>query len=91
MVVECVYNPAVDLHPVDQTGYVDLAKANSMSAIPAQLTAEALSFNGIDDPNSICARPADVFEAGQAGKAIGARAEAAKAAANASKAAPKTE
>lgn len=91
MLCSCQYNPRVDLHPVEQTGFVDLAKANSMSAIPAQLSAEVLSYNGIDDPNSIVGRPADVFEAGQAGKFVAARAKAAKAAADASKGDPKSE
>lgn len=70
MFQECKFNPKTDIKAVEQTGWVDLAKANSMNSIPAQLQANDLSFNGIDNPNSIAGRPADIFEAGQAARAI---------------------
>lgn len=64
------YDPTRDLRAVDQTGFVDLAVANSMNSLPANITAHELSFNGIEDPNSIGLRPSDQFEAAQASKAI---------------------
>lgn len=64
------FNPVRDVQAVEPAGFVDLAKANSMNAIPATLAADDLSYNEIDDPRSIGGRPSDVFEAAQASKAI---------------------
>lgn len=66
----CKFDPKRDIQRVEQCGWIDLAKANSMNAIPANLQGSELSFNCIDDPNSIAGRPADIFEAGQAAKSI---------------------
>lgn len=66
----CKYDPVRDIRAVSQTGYVDLAKANALSSVPASISAEQLSFNEIDDPRSIAGRPSDVFEAAQAAKVI---------------------
>lgn len=63
------YDPIRDQRAVDQTGFVDLAKANSLGSVPANMVGAELSYNGIEDPNSIGFRPADVFEATQAAKA----------------------
>lgn len=69
-IVDCKYDPVRDIEAVTQTGYIDLAKANAMSSIPASLSAEQLMYNEIDDPRSIAGRPSDVFEAAQASKVI---------------------
>lgn len=66
----CKFDPVKDIQAVEQTGWVDLAKANAMNSIPAQLQAADLSYNGVEDPNSIAGRPSDLFEAAQAHKAI---------------------
>ena len=64
------YDPERDIQAVDQTGYVDLKKANAESVVPAVEGLTEERFNGIDDPNSIGSRPSDVFEQMQANKAI---------------------
>lgn len=68
--VECKYNPIVDIKPVNQLGVFDLAKAYSTGAIPADISVSDSHFNGVIDPRSLDGRPADVFEAMQAEKAI---------------------
>lgn len=70
MVQDCSYDPAKDIQPVDQFGFVDIVKANANSAIedPIQIVDER--YNGIEDPRSIGARPADEFEEMQANKVI---------------------
>lgn len=68
MVCELYFNPERDIQAVEQTGYVDLAKANSMNSIPANIDGSDLSYNRIEDPNSIAGRPSDVFESYQASK-----------------------
>lgn len=70
MLCRCYFDPARDIRAVEPTGWVDLAKANAMNSIPAQLQGSDLSYNGIDDPNSIGGRPSDIFEAAQASKVI---------------------
>lgn len=70
MICVTPYNPNKDIKAVEQTGFVDLAKANSMNALPANLAANSLSYNGVEDPNAVAGRPSDVFEAAQASKAI---------------------
>lgn len=74
----CVYNPDFDIQAVDQTGYVDLAKAHSTGSVPAILDVDSLEYNEIDDPNSIVARPSDEFDAMQTGKALLARVKTSK-------------
>lgn len=64
------YNPERDIQAVEQFGFVDLASANATSSVPGSLDTSDLSFNGIDDPNSIGGRASDVFEAGMMSKAI---------------------
>lgn len=67
---DCVYDPVKDIQAVDQSGFVDLAKAHSMNSVPAMLNVDEMSFNQIEDPNSIVGRPSDQFEAAQLGKAL---------------------
>lgn len=64
------YDPIRDIARVVQFGFVDLAKANSTSSIPASIESEDTKFNGIEDPAAIAGRPADVFEHAQASKVI---------------------
>lgn len=64
------FNPLRDVKAVEQTGFVDLAKANAMNSLPSQIQSSPLSYNLIDDPRSIAGRPSDVFEAAAAAKAI---------------------
>lgn len=70
MLCICKYDPIKDISPVDPTGWVDLAQANAMNSLPANLQVEQLSFNEIEDPNSIGGRPSDVFEAAAMSKSI---------------------
>lgn len=64
------FNPQRDISRVEQFGFVDLAQANSMNSLPANLSAEQLSYNEIDDPKSIGYRPRDQFEHAQGAKVI---------------------
>lgn len=61
------FNSIVDLCEVDQFGYVDLRNAYETHTIPGDLNPDDLSFNEIDDPSSILAKPSDIFSAIQAG------------------------
>lgn len=70
MVQECNFNPVCDIAPVEQSGFIDLAAANAASSIPAGIANQELSFNEIDDPNSIGGRPSDEFEAAQMNSVI---------------------
>lgn len=42
----CLYNPDVDIQAVDQTGFVDLAKAHSSGSVPAILDVDATAKTG---------------------------------------------
>lgn len=64
------YDPVRDVAPVEQVGFIDLVKASQSNSIPANLTADELSYNGIDDPRSIAGRPRNSFEAAQMSQAI---------------------
>lgn len=68
MWIELYHNPERDVQAVEQTGWVDLALANSMNAIPATLEGSDLSYNRIEDPRSIAGRPSDIFDTFQASK-----------------------
>lgn len=57
------YNPAVDLQPVSQTGFIDLCDAIVSGVVPSQLPDSEEVYNGIEDPESILGKPSDVFEA----------------------------
>ena len=56
------FNPAEDIAEVEQTGYIDLVDAFENHAIPADLSADDVSFNGIEEPDSILGRPRDRFD-----------------------------
>lgn len=64
------FNPVKDIMAVEQFGFVDIVKANATGVVDTPLDSEDSRYNGIDDPRSIGARPADVFEAMQANVAI---------------------
>lgn len=70
--MKCVtkYDPLKDVSQVENSGYVDLVKANQTSQIDVPLQLSEEHYNGIDDPKSIGTRPSDVFETMQANKAI---------------------
>lgn len=59
----CEFDPIRDVQAVEQSGYIDLAKANATSSIPSGISNTELNFNEIDDPRAIGGRPADTFEA----------------------------
>lgn len=64
------FDPVKDIAPVEQFGYVDLVAANRTSSVPASITSEDSKFNGIEDPAAVAGRPRDIFEQGQASKAV---------------------
>ena len=64
------FDPARDISPVEQFGYIDLVAANLTSSVPASITVDEAKYNGIEDPGAIAGRPRDVFEQAQASKAV---------------------
>lgn len=70
MKVVATYNPVRDIQAVEQHGYLDLTAANAAGSVPSNLQGSEGLSNGIEDPNSIGARPRDIFEANQAARAI---------------------
>lgn len=59
---DIVYNPALDLEPVDQFGFVDVRAAYDKGVVDGNISIEQSSFNGVDDPSTIMDRPRDTFE-----------------------------
>lgn len=64
MVVEnCVYDEVVDIHPVDQFGFIDLVECLKNGEVPSTIADSEDQYNGIEDPGEILGKPSDVFEA----------------------------
>lgn len=63
LVKSCNFNPACDITPVSDTGFVDLQTAFLNNAIPSQIAESDTDYNGIEDPASILGKPSDIFEA----------------------------
>lgn len=63
IVVDCNFDPVVDITPVDQYGYVDMKSALANSVVPSVMPGAEVDYNGIDDPASIIGKPSDIFEA----------------------------
>lgn len=63
IVIDCKYNPARDLKPVDENGWLDLASAYVNKTVPSDLVSQETDYNDIDDPESIAGKPSDVFDA----------------------------
>lgn len=61
--IEQGYDPAKDIAPVDQVGFIDLHDAFVNGSIPGDLGVNDESFNGVDDPASLMDRPSDKFDA----------------------------
>lgn len=59
----CRFNPARDLCPVSQTGFIDLNSAFASGVVPSVAPNADVDYNGIEDPGSILGKPHDVFEA----------------------------
>lgn len=57
------YDPIRDLKPVEPFGFIDLKDALANSAVPSQLPDSEADYNGIEKPESILGKPADVFDA----------------------------
>lgn len=66
----CKYDPVRDLCAVDQTGFIDIVKANATSKIETEVSILDEQYNGIDDPRAVGERPSDQFEQQQANKVI---------------------
>lgn len=82
IVTECKYDPAKDLKPVDENGYLDLASAYVNKTVPADIVTQDTDFNGIEDPGSIIGKPSDVFDAIRMQEAIEKRAASVSESAN---------
>lgn len=64
MVVEsCPFDPVKDLKPVEQYGFIDLKSALDSSIVPSQMPGSDTDYNGIEEPEQIAGKPADIFEA----------------------------
>ena len=64
MIVEkCIFNPERDLKDVEPFGFVDLKDAFVNRCVPSQVGESDSDYNGIDNPESILGKPADVFDA----------------------------
>lgn len=71
MVVEsCPFDPLKDLKPVEQYGFIDLKTALDSSIVPSQMPESETDYNGIEEPEQIAGKPADIFEAIDAQKAL---------------------
>lgn len=57
------YDINVDIAEVDQFGFVDLRDSLKNGYVPAGNAESALDYNEIEDLDSICGKPRDVFEA----------------------------
>lgn len=79
IVTDCKYDPVRDLAPVEQFGFIDLKTALSESVVPSQMPDSDADYNGIDDPDKILGKPADIFDAIDSQKAIEQAASAAAA------------
>lgn len=60
---DLAYNPRTDLKPVEPFGFIDLKDALANSAVPSQLPDSDADYNGIEKPESILGKPADIFDA----------------------------
>lgn len=57
------FDPCKDMQEVDQTGYIDLATAYVNGVVSGDLNPDQLTFNQIEEPESILGRPSDEFDA----------------------------
>jgi|BioPla2DNA2_1021312.scaffolds.fasta_scaffold09119_7 hypothetical protein len=52
-----------DVQEVDQFGFVDINQSLSNGYVPSELSFEDSAFDGINIPDAVLDRPADVFDA----------------------------
>lgn len=76
------YNPIVDMSPVSQNGFIDLAACLDNGFVPTDIDDSEASYNGLDQPSAVGSQPTDVFEAIRASQSVS------KASVNVSSAAP---
>lgn len=65
-----LYNPARDIRPVDQFGFVDLETAYAKGVVPATVENEDIKYNNQTDPNTIGNVPRDKFDAYEYTRAV---------------------
>lgn len=58
----CLYDPRVDLRPVDPNGFLDVNKMSANGAIAGDVLVDDSRFNGVADPDAMLPRPLDQFE-----------------------------
>lgn len=58
-----MFNPACDLHEVDQFGFLNLRDVYENGAVDGAMSFEAEKYNGVSDPSVLLSRPKDQFEA----------------------------
>lgn len=76
-------DPAVDLHPVNPLGEVNLRKAFLNGSIEGMVAFNDDSFNGVLDPSDLMPRPKDAFERIRQGQYVRESLRAAQASAEA--------
>lgn len=64
------YDPVVDLSPVSQRGFVDLASCLDNGYVPTSVDGSDESYNGLEEPSAVGSLPTDVFEALRASQAV---------------------
>lgn len=58
----CLYDPRVDMRPVDPNGFLDLDKMSANGVIDGDILVDDSRFNGVADPDAMLPRPLDQFE-----------------------------
>lgn len=70
---DLLFNPKSDSADVDQFGFIDLREAYMKHIIPADVAEGNDNYNDMDEPDTVGAKPSDVFEAYRMRDEIGAR------------------
>lgn len=58
----CLYDPRVDMRPVDPNGFLNLDKMAANGVIDGDILIDDSKFNGVADPDAMLPRPLDQFE-----------------------------
>lgn len=61
-IINCRYDEVKDLQAVDTVGWIDIAEAIKNGYVPASIEADDMTYNDIENPESIMHNASDVFE-----------------------------
>lgn len=59
---ECIYNPKIDISPVQQDGYIDLVEAFENRVIPADVSGADLTYEDCENTDALLPKAEDVFQ-----------------------------